>query len=447
MNRTAVLLISFLLLAVTESSGQISVNLNARNRNTGELVTINTVARPAGRLVVLTAPDPETGQASIIGFTDLRKYEFLPGNIESLWQLKLLESKVYEGLLAYGYHYDRRYEMEEKMKEFMTSAEQSGSFYIDSYLESRLYGILRMVYPVRNTDMRPGILSLKILSDITPDAWVGPDGTLVITTGMITAVHSEVELMALMAQEVAHFALDHHMNNFNNALLNGLEHALGNVIRYSSQQEIQADKCAVAVLEAYGEKPAILASMLRKVIAYGELMGNYYIVSTNGFFPDAISRAATSSDTLLCFSPEYEKLIAPVISYNAFSAYNQSHYLLCRRLIERNISSGQVSDDDLVLLSQAMMKLSGYDEEDEKALTVVRLVTRKKDTAPPEAFKQEAILLLRLGRRSEAETVMDSCEAALVREEQKYRSMPGDWSEMLRYLASEKEWISKTRTR
>jgi len=253
--------------------------------------------------------------------------------------------------------------------------------------------------------------------------------------------------MALMAQEVAHFALDHHMNNFNNALLNGLEHALGNVIRYSSQQEIQADKCAVAVLEAYGEKPAILASMLRKVIAYGELMGNYYIVSTNGFFPDAVSRAATSSDTLLCFSPEYEKLIAPVISYNAFSAYNQSHYLLCRRLIERNISSGEVSDDDLVLLSQAMMKLSGYDEEDEKALTVVRLVTRKKDTAPPEAFKQEAILLLRLGRRSEAETVMDSCEAALVREEQKYRSMPGDWSEMLRYLASEKEWISKTRTR
>lgn len=447
MNRTAVLLISFLLLAVTESSGQISVNLDARNRKTGELVKINTVARPAGRLVVQTAPDPETGYATIISFTDLRKYEFLPGNIESLWQLKLLESKVYDGLLDYGYNYDRRYAMEEKMKEFMTTAEQSGSFYIDSYLESRLYGILRMVYPVRNTDMRPGILSLKILSDITPDAWVGPDGTMVITTGMITAVHSEVELMALMAQEVAHFALDHHMYNFNSTVANGLELTLGNVIRYNSQQEILADKCAAAVLEAYGEKPAILASMLRKVIAYGELMGNYYLVSTNGFFPDAVSRAATSSDTLLCFSPEYEKLIAPVITFTAFSAYNQSHYLLCRRLLERNIASGEVSDEDLVLLSQAMMKLSGYDEEDEKALTVVQVVTRKTATAPPEAFKQEAILLLRLGRRSEAEAALERCETALEREEQKYRSMPGDWSEMLRYLASEKEWISRTRRR
>ncbi|MCK7533609.1 MAG: M48 family metalloprotease [Marinilabiliales bacterium] len=68
------------------------------------------------------------------------------------------------------------------------------------------------IYPVRHTDRRPGVLSLRILSDITPDAWVGPDGTMVITTGMITAVNTELELMALMAQEVSHFALDHHLD-------------------------------------------------------------------------------------------------------------------------------------------------------------------------------------------------------------------------------------------
>lgn len=34
-------------------------------------------------------------------------------------------------------------------------------------------------------------MSLRILAEISPDAWAGPDGTMIITTGMITAVNSE----------------------------------------------------------------------------------------------------------------------------------------------------------------------------------------------------------------------------------------------------------------
>jgi hypothetical protein len=65
----------------------------------------------------------------------------------------------------------------------------------------------------------------------------------------------------------------------------------------------------------------------------------------------------------------------------------------------------------------------------------------------PGAFKQEALLLLKLGRRGEAEKALDRCDEALDREEQKYSSMSGDWSQMLSYLASEKEWVARTRSR
>lgn len=447
MIRTAILMTSFFLLVTTLASGQIAVNISARNRNTKEKVTISAVIRTGGRLVVQTAFDPVTGQTSLIGYPDLRKYEFMPGNIESLWQYKMLEYKIYDVLLGDGYHYDRRYAMEELMREFLVTAEQNGSFYIDSYLESRLYGILRLVYPVRHTDRRPGVLSLRILSDITPDAWVGPDGTMVITTGMITAVNSELELMALMAQEAAHFALDHHLTNFTNLLPLGIEPALGNLIRYSTQQELQADQCAVSVLELYGKSPSVLASMLRKVLSYGELMGNYYLGSASGFFPDAASRAITHSDTLTYLSTDYERLIAPVISFNAFKAYNQSQYLLCQRLLERNIASGEASADDRVLLSQAMMRLAGSDQDYEKALSVVRDVIYGMREVPSQAFKQEALLLLGLERRKEAETALSNYETALVREEQMYNTMAGDWSQVLSYLASEKEWVAGTRRR
>ncbi|MCB0800821.1 MAG: hypothetical protein KDB91_09980, partial [Bacteroidales bacterium] len=111
---------------------------------------------------------------------------------------------------------------------------------------------------------------------------------------------------------------------------------------------------------------------------------------------------------------------------------------------ERNIASGVATTDDMVLLSQAMMNLSGSDTEDEKALSVVRSVTESVSEAPPGAFKQEALLLLRMDRREEAETALLKCIEALDREAQKYSAMPGDWSQMLSYLQSEREWVKRT---
>ncbi|GEM_PF-532249 len=448
MKKTAILLTVILLSATGMSFSQIQLNLKATNRLTGDTVTIKSVIRSHGFLTLQTAPDPGTGKTVRIPYIELRNYKVIPGNIESLWQVKILESNVYDNLLKNGYDFDRRYEMDEMMKEYLRKAEQDNSFYIDSYLETRLYGILRKVYPVRHIDGRPGILSLRILSDITPDAWIGPDGTMIITTGMISALDNEDEMMALMAQKVAHFALDHHLENYMTAQQAGISPALGNLIRYNSEQEWASDRCAVAVLQACGKSQSFIGSMLRNVVACGELTGNYYLGTSRGLFPDAATRAvAFSTGTLSERSAEYDKLIAPVISFNAYSAYNQSQYLLCRWLIERNINAATATADEMVLLSQAMMHLSGSGAEDEKALEVVRSVTAGMPEPPPGAFRQEALLLLKLGRRDEADKALGKFGDALVREEKRYNSMPGDWSEMLVYIASEKEWLAKMRRR
>ena len=443
MNKTVIILITLLLSAVGDTFSQIPLNLKVRHRTDGDTITLTSALRSRGLLAVQTTPDPVTGKSVSIFLNDLKYYEMIPENPESLWQMILLRSPVYDKLLKSGYSYETRSAMEDMMKEYLSRAEQNNSFYIDSYLEARLYAILRKVYPVRHTDKRPGIVSLRILAEIAPDAWVGPDGTLVITTGMIAALDNETEMMALMAQEVAHFALDHHLSNYSAALALEINPALGNLIRNTRQQEMEADNCATSVLSYYGKSFSFLGSMLRNVIDYGELMGSFYL----GSFPDAKSRADKYKDAIIDKSADYDKLVAPVISYNAFMAYSQSHYLLCRRLLERNIASGSATADDIVLLSQAMMNLSGSDHEDLEALVLVRSVTDSLQEPPPGAFKQEALLLLRLGRRDEAETALDRCREALEREEMKYSSKSGDWSEMLSYLASEKDWVARTRAR
>ncbi|MBK7731558.1 MAG: M48 family metalloprotease [Bacteroidales bacterium] len=443
MNKTAIILITLLLSAAGDTFSQIPLNLKVRHRTDGDTITLTSALRSRGLLAVQTTPDPVTGKSVSIFLNDLKYYEMIPENPESLWQMILLRSSVYDKLLKSGYSYETRSAMEDMMKEYLSRAEQNNSFYIDSYLEARLYAILRKVYPVRHTDRRPGIVSLRILAEIAPDAWVGPDGTLVITTGMIAALDNETEMMALMAQEVAHFALDHHLSNYSAALALEINPALGNLIRNTRQQEMEADICAISVLSHYGKSFSFLGSMLRNVINYGELMGSFYL----GSFPDAKSRADKFQETIIDKSADYDKLVAPVISYNAFMAYSQSHYLLCRRLLERNIASGSATADDIVLLSQAMMNLSGSDHEDLEALALVRSVTESLQEAPPGAFRQEALLLMRLGRRGETETALDRYQEALEREEMKYSQRPGDWSEVLSYLASEKEWVARTRTR
>ncbi len=168
---------------------------------------------------MLSAIEKSTGETIEINSRDLKNIEFMPKDLNQVWQSELLKAKTYEKLLR-GFQYDLRNSMEEEMGDYLGRLEQGGRFYIDSYLETRLYGILRRIYPVRPDDGRPGIMSLRIITDLSPDAWVGPDGTMIITTGMITAVNSEDELMALMAQEVAHFALDHFMNNCDSLVAN-----------------------------------------------------------------------------------------------------------------------------------------------------------------------------------------------------------------------------------
>jgi len=103
MRKASILLIILLLPACSEAFSQIQVSIKARNRTTGDTITIRSVTRSRGLLAVQTDPDPRTGKPVSILYADLRTYRYIPDNIESLWQKKILESGVYENILKSGY--------------------------------------------------------------------------------------------------------------------------------------------------------------------------------------------------------------------------------------------------------------------------------------------------------------------------------------------------------
>jgi hypothetical protein len=444
--KTKILLVLMMISVACAAEAQITLNVDAHQKKPDKDITFKYILKSVQSGVVLRAIEKGTGETIEINSRDLKNVEFMPKDLNQVWQSELLKAKTYEKLLR-GFQYDLRNAMEEEMRNYLGGLEQGGRFYIDSYLETRLYGILRRIYPVRPDDGRPGIMSLRIITDLSPDAWVGPDGTMIITTGMITAVNSEDELMALMAQEVAHFALDHYMNNYDSLVANVTEPDLSLVIKYNPVQEKQADGCAVSVLKILDKNPAALGSVLRKVRRYGEMTGDYYMTTANGAFPLAASRAATFSDTDTFFSADYEKMISPIISYTAYDAYNQSQYPLCRWLLDRNMQSGEATAEDYILMSQTLLLLSDTEEKDREALAMVRRVIVPGTAVPAEAYKQEALVLMRMDRNEEAAASLDRYAVSLEENYKKYSSMSGDWSQRLSYITAEKNWVDRTRRR
>lgn len=428
------------------AESQIAINVDAHQKKPDRDITFKYISKIAQLGVVLRAIEKSTGETIEFSPRDLKNIEFTPKDLSQVWQSELLKAGTYEKLLN-GYQYNIRRAMEEEMGDYLSRLEQGGRFYIDNYLETRLYGILRRIYPVRPDDGRPGVMSLRIITDLTPDAWVGPDGTMIITTGMITVVNSEDELMALMAQEVAHFALDHYMNNYDSLAARYAETNLSLVIKYNPFQEKQADGYAVSVLKILGKNPAALGSVLRKVRRYGEITGNYYMTTANGEFPVAAVRSAAFSDTDNFFSADFERMISPIISYNAFDAYNQSQYPLCKWLLNRNMESGEATAEDYILMSKALLLLSDTEEKDREALDMVRRVIVPGTAVPSEAYKQEALVLMRMNRNDEAATSLDHYAVSLEENYKKYSSMSGDWSQMLSYITAEKNWVDRTRRR
>ena len=87
-----------------------------------------------------------------------------------------------------------------------------------------------------------------------------PNGTIVINTGLLSTLHTEDELVACLAHEVAHFVLDHHLININ--------------------AEIKRQKAAAAV-----------AAFATVVAAVAEGAAAYY---SNGYYMPGAVTAATA---------------------------------------------------------------------------------------------------------------------------------------------------------
>lgn len=434
------------------------------------------------------------GNEELVDPRRIDRIKFKPNSIKEFWQVKALENEVYSNIFKNGFQYDLRKEIEEEAIDYLNYLSQNNLIFKDSYLESYLYQLVYRIYPIRINDGRPGIINVTLLKDVDPNAFIFPNGTLIITTGLLSTIDSEEELIAVLSHEIAHFVLDHSVININEATqrqkraefwaafatgvaaavdiyasTNNNYYAAGSItastailsysiatmiterlgLQYSREQEFAADKCAVELMKFINTKPNALSSVLSKIKNYSILNGNYYALSGKGSHPAIDDRIKSIGEPSEFNDINYNRRISFVNTYNAIEALNNNNFLKSKELSEKNLKSNVATEDDYLIL--ALVNTYMYDSEKENLKSLELIAKAKKLNIYPNINlpKQEAIILIRLGRKEEAKKSLleyiQNLEKERLFTEKQYS--PADYSKISSFINSEIKWSMKMRNK
>ncbi len=430
------------------------------------------------------------GKRDISSVSRLKNFKFQINNITAFWQNQCIQREVYENLVKSGLQYDLRHDLEIESLNFLEKLQSNNLLFEDNFLENFLYSLVYKIYPGTINDGRPGIISVKIEKDTSPNAYILPNGTMIITTGLLSTINSEQELIGVISHEVSHFVLDHSIININKAekrqkaaefwaglatslaaaaevytatkneyyvpgaltystavlsytIASQVNDRLG--LKYSREQETEADICAIQIMKFINVDSTALSAALYKIKNYCILKGDYLAISGEGTHPNIDDRVIRIGNPKTFASSSYDKIISFVNSQNAIYEFNSNHFKACQSLVDRNIAAGVATEDDYIL--KAMTNLCLYDNV-EKNNEANELINKAKslNVAPTiNLFKQEGLVLVRLKKNQDAVKAFEQYANSIKQEYVNLELVKNEysWAATKSYLDSEKEWTAK----
>ena len=179
--------------------------LSVRSRGTVGWVVLVT----AGLSILLLAAPPSTRAQSPVDLAAARQYaDQLTSNFwEQAWAAHLADQAGADGTIDWAY--DDRRSLRQVTADYQRAIGEANGFWTNLQVQDALQRQLLTVQPNPMMPGRPGAFRLRVLSTTTPNALALNDGTLIVTTGLLTTLRTEAQLQAVLAHEIAHVVLDH----------------------------------------------------------------------------------------------------------------------------------------------------------------------------------------------------------------------------------------------
>ena len=131
---------------------------------------------------------------------------------EQAWVRHLEERAGRNGTLSWVYADRQR--LNELVADYQRALGQADGFWTNLQVQDYLQRRLLAVQPNPMMPGRPGAFRLRVLSTTTPNALALNDGTIILSTGLLTALKTEAQLHAVLAHEIAHVVLDHALTTY-----------------------------------------------------------------------------------------------------------------------------------------------------------------------------------------------------------------------------------------
>jgi Zn-dependent protease with chaperone function len=178
----------------------------------------------------LSLPPSAAGQSPVDPAAARQYADQLERNFwEQAWARDLATRAGRDGTV--NWTYDDRQALNDVTTDYQRAIGEADGFWTHLQVQDELQQQLLRVQPNPMMPGRPGAFRLRVLSTTTPNALALNDGTIILTTGLLTTLRTEAELQAVLAHEVAHIVLDHALTTYRSSKKNNrARKLLGSVI-------------------------------------------------------------------------------------------------------------------------------------------------------------------------------------------------------------------------
>lgn len=407
-----------------------------------------------------------------------------PATVLEYWQGVYLSQGMYDYYNRKGYRYKMRQELDEECLDYLDKLNEIA--YKDAYIQDYVQAIFAKVNPGEIDTNRPERLNVRIIQSPEPDAYMLPNGTMLVSTGLLCTIDSEEELEAIIANEMVHFILDHQVDNVSRAetrakraafwadvlgtvamaaddtnWMYGYDERVGAIelaasigtiaalinvrtvnrlgMDYSSKQELQADRIARDYLAFKGMNPNALSSAINKIKEFYGSVHRYDNLTRYGSYGLLKERLAKLGETESIHSHMFEKMTSDIVTFNAAMYQGDKRYKMAEQLAQKNIDNRVASDHDYVILVKARMAQENTPESNEACMKLLEKAREIATARNLDINKQEILLLMRMNKQAKAADKLKEY-LDLLAEYKQQNDMNTQESE---WIGEELDWASK----
>lgn len=414
-------------------------------------------------------------------------FDFIVDTPQNLWDKNVI-LKVLPSIVKYGkgFQLDIRYEQELDAIKYVQMIKNNGLQLEDPYLESYVYSVVAKIAPQYLLDGRPSNVNIIIQQNPSLNASCFPNGTIVINSGLLAALHTEDELAAILSHEIAHFVLDHAMQNINaeikrqeraafwagvatiaTAVAEGVVAANSDYyipgaatyavaalstslasdvckqlgMEYNHKQEREADALAIEVLGLLGYNTDALATALNRLKEYSIAERDNSIYLNSYSHPDLMTRIQDCGVPQEVHDLKYEQLVSFAITNAAKMKYDNMRFRQCLPLVQQNINNCVATADDYILKANCLLALENTEQTN---LEILKTINLAKELEPTNIniYKSEIIATLRLEQYEQTVTLLSEYIAMLVEVGNELPSIHSDsmWQGLRMFISNESQW-------